>query len=598
MVFCFGGNGLLLAAQILKAKSMEKNILPLCAVFFWANCFAQTPDWSWAKNIGGPSAISDHGYSIALDDSANVYTTGTFFGTVDFDPGPGVFNLTQTGMDDIFISKLDSVGNFRWAKKLGGTGNDIANAITIDRFGNIYTTGSFAYGAADFDPGIGTYTLTGTGEMNIFISKLNRSGNFVWAKQLGGTLPLSSYNQAYGNAITVDNSGNVYTTGKFKGSADFDPGPGTFNMTAPMASIVTNNAFVSKLDSMGNFVWAINIGTTGEDYGRTIVHDTLGNVYIGGSFTYTFDFDPGPATYNLTATNAPGFVLKLDGAGNFISARNLGGDCYSLKIDVAGNIFYTGSFNGAKDFDPGLGTFILNGGASSDIFACKLNDLGNFVWAKRIGGSSSDNGNAIVLDNLSNVYITGNFNSTVDFDPDTGVTNLIPFNGSTDVFVCKLDSSGNFVWAKAAGGAGGEIGYSIALDAMPNVYITGHFTSPFSFFGQTILVNTDTVNLNAEIFIAKLGSTIITDNNIDEGASNKFFIFPNPVTDEISLEGLGHYASWVEVFDVTGQKISSLWLNSNKGNSPSIDVTLLPSGIYFIKVYAGKKTVVRKFVKM
>src|SRR5262249_14945501 len=159
----------------------------------------------------------DIGYSIAVDASGNVYTTGFFHGTVDFDPGSGTKNLVATGSNtDIFISKLDASGNYVWAKKIGGNTADIGYSIAFDASGNVYTTGSFQ-GTVDFDPGTGTQNLVASGSTEIFISELDASGNFVLAKHMGGGL------YGYGQCIKVDASGNIYTTGYFSGTADFDP---------------------------------------------------------------------------------------------------------------------------------------------------------------------------------------------------------------------------------------------------------------------------------------------------------------------------------------------------------------------------------------
>jgi hypothetical protein len=161
---------------------------------------------------------------VVTDSSGNVYTTGFFSGTVDFDPGAGTANLTSAGSDDSFISKLDSGGNYVWAKQLGGISAELAIGISVDSSGNVYTTGTFQ-GTADFDPGAGTANLTSAGGDDSFISKLDSSGNYVWAKQLGST----GADVAYG--VSVDSSGNVYTTGFFSGTVDFDPGAGTANLT-------------------------------------------------------------------------------------------------------------------------------------------------------------------------------------------------------------------------------------------------------------------------------------------------------------------------------------------------------------------------------
>src|SRR5690606_9459529 len=126
---------------------------------------------------------------------------------------------------DIFISKLDTNGNFLWAKSMGGVSGDYGSSITTDSSGHIYTTGAFT-GTADFDPGVDEFELTSTGGTDIFISKLDTNGNFLWAKSMGGA---SADN---GNSITVDSAGYIYTTGDFQGTADFDPGSGTSNLVS------------------------------------------------------------------------------------------------------------------------------------------------------------------------------------------------------------------------------------------------------------------------------------------------------------------------------------------------------------------------------
>src|SRR5678816_164169 len=133
--------------------------------------------------------------------------------------------------------------NFKWAKQMGGRGADAAGAsIAVDADGNVYTTGGFS-GTADFDPGPGTYNLTSAGTYDMFISKLDSSGKFIWAKQMGG-----NSSSAWGPSITLDAAGNIYSTGTFEGTVDFDPGPGVFTLSAIKAS------FVLKLDADGNFI--------------------------------------------------------------------------------------------------------------------------------------------------------------------------------------------------------------------------------------------------------------------------------------------------------------------------------------------------------
>ena len=124
--------------------------------------------------------------SISSDAIGNIYTTGYFAGTVDFDPGNGITTLDPTGAD-IFVHKMDSSGNFIWARSFGGIGEDRGLSLKVDDLGNVYTTGAFN-GTADFDPSTGTANLTSNGFQDAFVSKLNANGDFVWVKQMGGSI--------------------------------------------------------------------------------------------------------------------------------------------------------------------------------------------------------------------------------------------------------------------------------------------------------------------------------------------------------------------------------------------------------------------------
>ena len=159
-------------------------------------------NYGWAKIL---DTNQGNGTGIALDASGNVYTTGSFSGSIDFDPSSANVYSYSSGSIDVFISKLDASGNYVWGKTMGGSRADIANSICLDASGNIYTTGYFNSSDADFDPSSGVAQLgtTGINDDDVFISKLNASGNYVWAKKLGG--PLSDI----GRNIKVDASGNV-----------------------------------------------------------------------------------------------------------------------------------------------------------------------------------------------------------------------------------------------------------------------------------------------------------------------------------------------------------------------------------------------------
>lgn len=193
-----------------------------------------------------------------------------------------------------------------------------------------------------------------------------------------------------------------------------------------------------------------------------------GLVYITGYFSATVDFDPGPGIFNMSSVgNHDIFIQKLDSSRNFIWAKQMGGTDFdhgsSIAVDDFGNVLDSGRFSDIFDFDPSLtDTFILNSAGGYDVFVLKLDPLGNFIWAEQIGDYYDDNGASIAVDTLGNVFIAGYFADTVDFNPRAGIYYLTSV-GNADIFVLKLDASGNFVWVKQMGGTDTEMGMSIAV---------------------------------------------------------------------------------------------------------------------------------------
>jgi hypothetical protein len=445
------------------------------------------------------STSNEVGNSITTDAIGNVYTTGYFQGTVDFDPGIGMTNLISNGNDDIFIQKLVGNGNLLWAISMGDVSGARGTSITTDVNGNVYITGNIS-GTVDFDPGAGVVNLTSSGSNDIFIQKLDGAGNFLWANVMGGT------SVDFGRSITTDVNGNVYLTGRFNGTADFDPGVGILNLT----SNGSDDIFIQKFDGNGNFLWVNTIGGGGADDAWSITTDPNGNVYTIGEFRGTVDFDPGAGIINLTSNGGSDiFIQKLDGSGNLLWVKAMGGTSVdvgrSITADSAGNLYTTGGFIGTVDFDPGVGTMNLTSNGGVDIFIQKLDTNGNFLWAKAAGDTNNDDfGYSITIDTNGNVYTTGVFHEIVDFDPGVGVMNLTS-NGGKDIFIQSLDSSGDLLWVKAMGGTGTDYGNSITTDLNGSVYTTGYFQGTVDFDPGIGIMNLIS-NGNIDIFVQKLSA--------------------------------------------------------------------------------------------
>jgi len=467
---------------------------------------AQDTYFRWAKQFpGGENA--DAANQIAVDKDGNVYTAGIFAGTVDFDPGPATSNLVAYGAEDVFISKLDANGNFVWAKQLGNEKFNHTYTLSLDKDANIYIAGSFN-GTFDFDPGPGVFSLTGLSNDDTYVVKLSRDGDFVWVRQFAGD------NSSGILGTSIDAVGNIVITGAFNGSVDFDPGPGTYQLTAPGVStpfFPRTNAFVCKLNPAGNFMWAVSMGGTDSDRGFRVSTDAAGDIYVTGDFRASADFDPGPGTSILTSNgDSDFFIVKLHGDGTLYWAKSVGGTstdyAYTPKTDAAGNIYVTGFFRGTTDFDPGPGTFMMTATGGDAIFVLKLDASGNLGWAKSISGPSYNNwGYDLELDAAGNVYVSGFFLGPADFDPGPGV--FILAATIIDAFLLRLDKDGNFNWAKSFGAGQQDQALSLFLDPYGSVYACGHFSGTTDFDFGAAIYNLAAADLS-DVFILKIAQCL------------------------------------------------------------------------------------------
>ncbi len=404
--------------------------------------------------------------------------------------GSQIFALTVLGCLPCFSGYAQAPG-LQWARVLNGTGTNLPEHIVTDGSNNVYTVGSFR-NTMDADPGPGVYTLTSAGTTDIFISKLDAGGNFVWAVQIG------SANGEVAKAVAIDGSDRVYITGSYVGTVDFDPGPGTFNLTG-------GGAFALRLNSNGTFSWA---GRIGNGSGNAITIDLANNLVIAGDFTGSSDFDPGAGTITLTSAGGRDiFVSKFLLDGSLVWVKQLGGTlddaAYGVASDASGNIYTAGGFYGTADFNPGGAVNNMTSAGGDDIYVSKLDAAGNYVWAVRIGDTGSDRAHAITADGSGNTWVTGPFNGTVDFDPGGTVSNLTSA-GSSDIFVLKLSSAGAHTWSRSMGGPSGDVPTGMATDAAGSVYTTGYFQGTADFDPGAPVFNLVSGTGNQEAFISKL----------------------------------------------------------------------------------------------
>ena len=244
-----------------------------------------------------------------------------------------------------------------------------------------------------------------------------------------------------------------------------------------------------------SFRWAKRVAGTNSEVGSGIAVDGGGNSYVTGYFQSTnASFNPTTILTNIGKADV--FVAKYDFGGNVIWAKRAGGtaDDFGTAIasDLAGNLYVTGYFLSSNaNFS---GTILTNSG-SADVFVAKYDTAGNLAWAKAAGGAGYDAATGIAVDGAGNSYVTGLFYSTNANFGGVALTN----GGQNNVFVTKFDPSGTVLWARQAGGTSFDSGLAIAADAAGNVYVTGSFFSPTSFFGGLTLTNSG----ENDIFVAR-----------------------------------------------------------------------------------------------
>ena len=477
-------------------------------ILFWVSCFiafsvaAQQPDYRWAARSGYFAS------KVVVDTLGNAYTAGIFLGTTDFDPGPGVANLTPTNGYGIFFSKMDALGNLVWAKQISFGSSGSAQIMTgrsvsidLDNAGNIIVSGAYR-GIPDFDPGPNVNNGVGNNQPgdNIFVAKYTDDGDFIWARHVGGDS--NSVDGSVFRMIT-DNSGSIYVYGTYSEQIDFDPGSGVFNLPLVFNPNSGWMPYLWKLDANGNFQWVTNFdGTSTGGYigGLALTKEPEAgaqSIIVTGQFTGIHDFDPGSGTVMINADSGYQYMAKFTTAGQLVWAGNFEGYWEDVPVatDKNGYIYMCGLYEDSANISPGQDNFHLpyipsGPGIHHDMYLVKLAANGNVVWAKTFTDDNTDLSGAypfdIVVDDddSGSIYISGMYRGEVDFDPNAD-TSFLTASSSYAFFALKLDSTGGFRWVSDVNATTNNNesvrGLSIALDKYHNVYTSGSYDDAADF---------------------------------------------------------------------------------------------------------------------
>ena len=455
------------------------------------------PIYGWARTFGGTQV--DTARDIATDNAGNLYVSGSFQNTVDFDPGTGNVSHTSNGGKDVFLVKYTTEGSFVWARTWGAGEDDIGRSVAVDSAGDVYVTGSFQ-DVCDFDPDpTDTFFGNAVDFDDIFISKLDSTGDFKWLQNWGSTMEdtgrrvitdgmdviavgcenvdgnyqhfLARYDfegneqwmkmwhgaqnlNADGNGLALDADGNIYVCGAFEGNVEFNPDGGELHTSAG-----TFDGFLSRFTPTGTFEWVRTWGGISHDAAESVAIDDDGNIYMTGVFEDMSDFDPGPETWYLTGDNYDSFLCKYDSEAVFEWAVGWGGPDFSdfityyydtgydLDVDSFGDIYVTGTYMENAILDP-VFTEHTSAGGKADMYLTKFNPDGLVKWVRTLGGADGkvgstyyiDRGYGLVVDDNDSVYVCGQWIddlNAIDFDPGPGF-DPHSSNGGPECFIERL----------------------------------------------------------------------------------------------------------------------------------------------------------------
>ncbi len=513
--------------------------------------------YGWTRTVGGING--DYGTSVQVDELDNVYFTGYFHSAdVNFNStGVGSSDIKgSNGNADIFITKYNADGSYAFTRTIGGSGYDIPREVAFDNTSNYYVVGTLGSTDVNFNTtGSGTDDFhSSIGATDVFIIKYNADNSYGWTRTIGGT----SYDDAW--SVVVDSEDSVYFTGAFAGeNINFNTtGSGTDDLKTSITSSYYD-FFITKYSAAGVYVRTRTIGGTSNDraYGAAI--DTDDNLYIIGNFIgLDVNFNTttrGDADYKSSVGSSDVYIQKYtlgdsgycgvpeptptatptvtptltpiptdtpwEGNCDYYGAKTFGSatddTAWDVYADADDNIYITGIFTGADvDFNQsGEGPADLhssNGG--NDIFVTKYNADRSYAWTITFGGIGDDGGYGANIDIFGNLYITGYFSDTVNFNnTGSGSDDFKTSNGGVDVFITKLNSDLSYAWTYTFGTEERDVGLSVVTNSTGEVYLGGYF----SFLGTNMPTEFNTTGAGSSDIKTANGSSdaFLTKYNVD-----------------------------------------------------------------------------------
>ena len=425
-------------------------------------------------------------YRAAVDKNGATYLAGVFNESIDFDPGPGTYPVSQTGSNAGYVMKLAPDHQFSSVWTFGSASPTViytyttTNGVAVDGDGSVYVSG-WIYPDTSIRIRANTtiIDLPLSASSSIFVTKFNATGDLLWAR----TWSVGNNNVIRSAGVVLDPGGNVYTAGVYADLVDFDPSSGV-DIRNPASD---GSAFLLSLTPSGDFRWVRTFGGKWTEV-RALTSDLAGNVFVTGTAETTGDFDPGPGVVTHTTQSLDDvFTSKFGSNGSHAWTRFIAGSenstsSYGAAIagDAGGGAYVTGMFNGQYEFDGLTGSDVHTASGGLDAFLVRYDSNGTYAWGKHWGADGDDDSAAVTADPAFGVVVMGHFHGTVDFDPGPSVVALagpaFDLNRPTgDIFVSAFDPTGEFRWVVDPGRGGGAEGAALLVDPLHGLNVASNF---------------------------------------------------------------------------------------------------------------------------
>lgn len=520
----------------------------------------------WLTSFGGSE--SDVGRSVCTDQKGNIYVTGYFQGEATF----GDVILISQGDTDIFLAKLDPMGNLIWVSQFGSgirrnlIATEMGTSLKSDNLGHVYLAGIFSYSTI-----FGDTTLTSNGGDDIFIAKFNENGRVIWAYNYG------TIGHDFVYDIELDKDGSLILSGSF----GINPTEKSFRMDQQ-----SSYAILARINQTGEMSMIRYATCTGNIRASSTVVDVNNNIFWGLDFTKEIAF----GEQQISSRGKSDMLIeKLSPLGTLVWQKHIGGrfddKINDLMLYKGCELLLTGSFEDKIT----IGDRELLSNGQADLILCQIDESGNVPWVETIGGKMNDKGISVSSIDDEHIVVAGIFQDKIVVSLDT-----IESAGYYDVVIACFDKNHSLSWVSQLGNKNGDFIESISLDER-RAYFAGHFR------GEMTVNLSDIVSKGRDdIFVGCL--PLLSDENvlgtddspIDPGKLN-VEIDPNPSSGIFYLTSNYQENITVDVtiLNTAGYNVMTI---SNKEIPSELNLLSMPNGVYFVHINFQGIRIIKKII--